>query len=261
MPEQGAAVDTDSSTDASDNSAPESYLSGTAHRGIAVNVAASSNKCPVVAGPTTTGATITMIPIDVPGGRKGLTPSIELTYNSMRGVSWLGRGWDLELGSVQKRGDNYYYCTGGNIEKLVLVKTIEEKDFAYIYESHYYIPTSKPTSVMFLRYVKRDNSKIGSHKQKSEAWSANFEGFTYTFGEWGEDGKNAYQHGGGADAFSGKFGLVKIKDKYANKLEITYETDQATEAIYPQPVSYLNYKVTFDRDATTNTLSDIRIQY
>lgn len=62
--------------------------------------------CPVakITGPVTGGATKATIPIEVPQFHKGLTPSADLTYNSAGASGWLGRGWDLVLGSIQKEG-------------------------------------------------------------------------------------------------------------------------------------------------------------
>lgn len=49
-----------------------------------------------------TGAATTAIPIDVPPGRKNLTPALALTYSSGGGPSPYGRGWDLPIGRVER---------------------------------------------------------------------------------------------------------------------------------------------------------------
>ena len=57
-----------------------------------------------------TGAATTSIPITVPPGRKGIEPKISLNYNSNSKNGWLGVGWSLDLGAIQrsiKRGVNY----------------------------------------------------------------------------------------------------------------------------------------------------------
>lgn len=48
------------------------------------------------------GAATTSIPIEVPPGRKGITPRVQLTYSSSGGPSPFGHGWSLSLGSVQR---------------------------------------------------------------------------------------------------------------------------------------------------------------
>ena len=57
-----------------------------------------------------TGAAVYNIPIVVPPGRKGVHPNLALTYNSYASNGWVGAGWDLEIGSIErstKRGMNY----------------------------------------------------------------------------------------------------------------------------------------------------------
>jgi hypothetical protein len=57
-----------------------------------------------------TGAATAKIPIIVPPGRGGIAPNIALTYNSYKKNGWIGIGWDLDMGAIQrstKRGVNY----------------------------------------------------------------------------------------------------------------------------------------------------------
>ncbi|MFZ5800824.1 MAG: SpvB/TcaC N-terminal domain-containing protein, partial [Candidatus Omnitrophota bacterium] len=51
--------------------------------------------------PTTGTATIN-IPVAIPAGRKGIQPSVALTYNSGLPNGPLGVGWNLELGAIQR---------------------------------------------------------------------------------------------------------------------------------------------------------------
>jgi hypothetical protein len=57
-----------------------------------------------------TGTAATSIPIAVPPGRQGLQANISLNYNSGGQNGWLGVGWSLDMGAIQrstKRGVNY----------------------------------------------------------------------------------------------------------------------------------------------------------
>jgi hypothetical protein len=57
-----------------------------------------------------TGATSHRVPIDVPPGRAGVVPNLAITYNSYQGNGFLGVGWNLDMGVIQrstKRGVNY----------------------------------------------------------------------------------------------------------------------------------------------------------
>ncbi len=49
-----------------------------------------------------TGAFSYSIPIAVPPGRNGMQPNIDLLYRSSNGHSWLGQGWNLEVGRIER---------------------------------------------------------------------------------------------------------------------------------------------------------------
>jgi RHS repeat-associated protein len=82
---------------------------------------------PSVAASQFTGAASAQIPIVVPPGRIGIAPRLALSYNSYRKNSWVGVGWDLDMGSIQrstKRGVDYsahdfVARTGGFSSELV----------------------------------------------------------------------------------------------------------------------------------------------
>jgi len=80
-----------------------------------------------------TGAAHMSYPIVVPPGRSGLAPQLSLSYTSSAGNGWLGVGWDIPLGYVQRRGsrkgvpkyddtkDVYELNLGGASQELVCV--------------------------------------------------------------------------------------------------------------------------------------------
>jgi hypothetical protein len=49
-----------------------------------------------------TGAAVFSIPIQIPDGINGVTPSLALTYNSNAPNGWVGVGWRLEAGAIVK---------------------------------------------------------------------------------------------------------------------------------------------------------------
>jgi RHS repeat-associated protein len=49
------------------------------------------------------------IPIEVPPGRKGMDPGLELIYRSGSGDGWVGVGWELEAGAIE-RGTKWGVC-------------------------------------------------------------------------------------------------------------------------------------------------------
>jgi RHS repeat-associated protein len=52
------------------------------------------------------GASSDSIPIVVPPGRNGIEPSLSLFYNSYAKNGWVGVGWSLEMGSIQRSTKN-----------------------------------------------------------------------------------------------------------------------------------------------------------
>ena len=72
-----------------------------------------------------TGTATTSIPIEVPPGRGGVQPELALVYGSANGNGWVGMGWKLEKGVVERQtkfgvdynGDDYVFRLSGiNVE-------------------------------------------------------------------------------------------------------------------------------------------------
>jgi YD repeat-containing protein len=67
------------------------------------------------------------VPILVPPGRSGIQPNLNLTYNSYQGNGWIGVGWNLDVGSIQRStrygvdytADDYVVVKEGSSSELV----------------------------------------------------------------------------------------------------------------------------------------------
>src|SRR3989441_11238385 len=76
-----------------------------------------------------TGTASTSIPIEVPPGRHGIQPALSLMYWSGNGDGWLGPGWKLEVGAIQRQtrfgvdysGDDYTFRLAGVSTDLVSI--------------------------------------------------------------------------------------------------------------------------------------------
>lgn len=74
-----------------------------------------------------TGSVTYSIPIDVPIGRNGMKPNITLSYRSSNGNGWVGMGWELEMGAIERNTrygvdyskEDYLLRQGGGAKELV----------------------------------------------------------------------------------------------------------------------------------------------
>ncbi len=74
-----------------------------------------------------TGTMSYSIPIEVAPGRKGMQPNLALTYRSSSGNGWLGVGWDLDIGAIERStrdgvdylADDYVLRLAGSSIELV----------------------------------------------------------------------------------------------------------------------------------------------
>lgn len=166
------------------------------------------------------GAATTSIPIEVPPGRKNLTPKLALTYNSGGGPSAYGYGWDLPLGKVQRstkhgllsctdteyRDDFVLALPGANVEC-----TLNESDWRCY--------PAIEESFLRIQYTNTNN--------QWDVWDKS--GLHYVFGltsdaRSGSDTSSLFTAGSsGADCtYTYSWGLSKIEDPNGNILEISY---------------------------------------
>src|SRR5438445_6792291 len=76
-----------------------------------------------------TGTASTSTPIQVPPGRHGIQPALSLQYWSGNGDGWLGPGWKLEVGAIQRQtrfglnysGDDYTFRLAGVSTDMVSI--------------------------------------------------------------------------------------------------------------------------------------------
>jgi len=68
--------------------------------------------------------------VEVPPGRAGIAPNLALTYNSYQGNGWLGVGFMLDMGSIQRSlktpggltytmNDQFVAVANGSVSNLV----------------------------------------------------------------------------------------------------------------------------------------------
>ena len=176
------------------------------------------------------GASSTAIPIDVPPGRKNLTPTLALSYTSSAGPSPYGYGWDLPLGKILRNTKHgVLSCTD----------TTYRNDFVLALPSATAECTLDATNVCkarieeaFVRieYVPSTNSWLARDKS----------GMRYVFGDvdsarTGSGTANLFTAGSPC-TYTSSWGLTSITDPTGNTLTITYQ--KTAGVLYPIAILY-----------------------
>ncbi len=171
-----------------------------------------------------TGAAVTRIPILVPPGRNGVAPRLSLAYNSYRKSGWLGIGWALGMGAIQRStchgvdygGDEYVAVINGSTAELV--RRTED------WGAHYY---GAKIEGAFSRYYKSPSS--GGWEVTTK------DGMKYYYGTTPASRQDDPENGGRIF----KWCLDRVEDTNGNTMTVEYQKDQG--AIYLYRIDYTSH--------------------
>src|SRR3990167_4377715 len=165
-----------------------------------------------------TGSANFAVPIEVPPGRGGVQPNIQLQYNSSSPNDILGVGWNLELGVVQRSSrsgvpryddtDTFVLIQNGGVQELVL------------------------DAITGLYRGKTEGSFMKVERTAVFWKVTDKSGIQYFFGE--TTASREYDPADGNRVF--KWCLNKVEDPHGNYLTIAYFWDE--NKLYPQDVRY-----------------------
>jgi|GEM_PF-5198968 len=162
------------------------------------------------------GSATLSYPIEVPPGRGGLAPQIALNYSSSSHNGWVGVGWELSLGSIERstkfgkpdydNDDTFTLHMSGVSEELV-----KEGD----------------------EYRLKDEGAFLRLKKVNDIWEVTAKNGTKYY--FGEDNTSRLTNGG-----SGIFRwcLNRIVDQNGNTITYTYYKDTTNNQIYPSQIDY-----------------------
>ncbi len=192
-----------------------------------------------------TGRATTSIPIFAPPGRHGLTPQVSLGYSSSGGNSWLGTGWNMDHGVIQRSTKKGVPTYNNDQDTFTFVLNGVNSDLIRIGSSNEY--HAKDESGEFLKFTFENNFWIVKDKS----------GITYTFGET-EQARNTNARG----IFC--WCIEKMKDPYGNTIRYTYQMDQ--EEMYIDHIDYngnedLNFQPTHSVHFITEPRPDVTFSY
>ena len=166
-----------------------------------------------------TGAATLSIPIEVPPGRNGIEPNLALTYNSYKGNGWIGVGWDIDVGSIQrstKRGvkytaNDYVVSQSGIFELVPRTDWNETNKIAY----------GAKIEEAFTKYF---------YNTTTNGWEVSTkDGITYFYGT-----SSASRQDNSHGIF--KWCLDRVEDTNENYMTVSYKKDQGQ--IYLKQIDY-----------------------
>ncbi|MGV8074546.1 MAG: SpvB/TcaC N-terminal domain-containing protein [Syntrophobacteraceae bacterium] len=186
-----------------------------------------------------TGAASHKIAIEVPPGRGGISPNIAMVYNSYRLNGWVGVGWDLDLGSIQRStkhgldidpdtqeytGNDFIAVINGSKADLVQRTDWDAGGNTY----------GAKIEGSFMRFVAVNPDSDG---QPQGGWEVTTkEGTKYFYGATSDsrqsDPATTNPHG------TFKWCLNRVEDMDGNFMTITYDKALGDGEIYPKYIDY-----------------------
>jgi hypothetical protein len=237
-----------------------------------------------------TGAATYSYPIQVPPGPGGLQPSLSLSYNtqevdsysSRTQASWVGMGWSMDTGYIQRNmngtanyfADDTFSLVMNGVGGLLLPIADQDGDGDCTNNGctiDYHLANENYWQVR--QYLKTGD--VGGYQADQSKWVVFApDGTLYYFGNYGSapnetyDGHAFYQSypSGCGSVFrqTWRWSLTRIRNIYGKELTYTYNYDNLPKygigcpgtqgymamAVYPESIIYPNsrYRIVFTRD-------------
>ncbi len=168
-----------------------------------------------------TGRATTGVPIVLPPGRKGIQPSLALSYSSSGRNGWLGVGWMLDVGYVERNTKNGVPKYDSSDTYAFMFQGISS-DLIQIPDGTYRAQEEN----LFLKFI---NNGVSGWEVRDKS------GTRYLFGQTpGSQIENTGQ------VF--RWALDKVIDSNGNTLTVTYTKDQ--KQLYPSRIDYTGHEPT-----------------
>ena len=183
----------------------------------------------VPAETSSTGAASYSIPIEVPKGRGGIAPNLALAYNSYQGNGWIGVGWLLDMGAIQRSpkspggvqyssSDRFVATANGSVSNLV---PRTDSNWDYDGASHF----ENEIDGAFLNYEFISQQQGWQVRDKS--------GTIYYYGS--NPGANSQQQNSYGTF---KWLLDRVQDVNGNYMTVTYRYGATDNQIYLKEIDY-----------------------
>ncbi|HEX8949877.1 MAG TPA: SpvB/TcaC N-terminal domain-containing protein, partial [Dissulfurispiraceae bacterium] len=175
-----------------------------------------------VTDPTNSGAASMSIPIVAPPGRGGIAPNLALVYNSYKGNGWVGVGWTLSLGEIQR-----------NTKYGVTYSDTCSGDFVFTGNGTSSELTSRGDwgNNFFGAKIERDFSKFYCNSSTG-GWEVTTKDGTKYY--YGSTAASRQDFEGGSKVF--KWFLERVQDTNGNYMTVAYVKDQGE--VYLDRIEY-----------------------
>lgn len=196
--------------------------------------------------------------LDLPPGRRGLAPELELTYNSAAGNGWMGLGWDLSPSAIE-------VDTRFGVPRYDGARETE----SYLLDGAFLAPTAhtggpRQAERLFTRRVEGSFERIARHGNHPSGywWEITDKNGTRRIYGQSTGARLADIHGGG-NVF--RWHLERMVDTHGNTVDFTYATDTGNNGepwvqTYLQSIQYTGgpgiapyYQVVFQLDDGSRT--------
>ncbi len=170
------------------------------------------------------GAATSAVPIEVPPGRRGLTPSLALTYSSSGATSPYGFGWDLPLGRIQRQSKNGI---------LACDDPRSQRDFVLVLPDRSIECRLDATTQRCVPLIESEFLRIEWHAATPHWEVRDKSGLRYWFGDVQTARAPIYPDDG---CLPFVWALTRVEDPNGNYLQVLYDSDHNVS--YPDRILY-----------------------
>ncbi len=167
-----------------------------------------------------TGSFLNSVPIEVPPGTAGMEPDLAFQYNSSAGNGWLGVGWDLSAGSIQRSTKKGVPSYDNAADTFVITLQGQSQELVKIADGTYRAKIEAP----FQKFV------FDTTANKWMVYDKN--GSIYIFGQTPESRLDR-------DATSTfLWALDRVQDRNGNYMTLAYDKPDTNQQIYLKEMRY-----------------------
>ena len=205
-------------------------------------------------------------PIDIPAGRNGLQPNIDLTYSSSNGASVFGYGWTMQQPAITidtrwgvPRYDSRYETEIYMLNGTQIVQKDGNPELTLPYQTHTQ-QQRRNGNVSFMSRDTKNKDVITRHgnSPRNYWWSVvDRNGTTYYYGKYHADSQtNITCVLTDATGNIGYWALAEVVDLHGNYIRYEYDKDEGTD-IFLTNIYYTGHR---DAQGETNVLPPYRIR-